>query len=143
MKAYFDTSAFGALIFDDAGAQPLREWIVTFAIGGTISDFGWGELHSAIGLRVRLKVFTPSRATEIVVAAPVTLAHWDRVLIETRDIADAIDMLRDFNLNLRLPDAIHLAVARRLGIVLVSTDHQQVRAARTLGIAAINPLELE
>ena len=51
-------------------------------------------------------------------------------------------MLR-FELGLRLPDAIHIATAGRLGFTLVSTDIRQVRAAASLGVVAINPLQTD
>lgn len=56
------------------------------------------------------------------------------------DIDPAADMISAFSLSLKFPDAIHIATARRLGFTLVSSDIRQVRAAISLGVAAINPL---
>jgi len=66
---------------------------------------------------------------------------WRRLPIENRDIEEAIDLVAKVTLSLRLPDAIHIAVARRVGATLITNDRQQHRAARTLGVLALNPLE--
>ena len=43
--------------------------------------------------------------------------------------------VRRFDLALRAPDALHLAVARRLDATLVTLDRRLTAAARELGIA--------
>ena len=42
---------------------------------------------------------------------------------------------RRFDLRLRAPDALHLAIARRLDATLVTLDRRLATAARELGIA--------
>ena len=143
MKAYFDTSAFASILFEDDRWQHIADWIKAHQTQGYVSDFGWGEFVSAIGIRVRLGRLPAPEALEFLALVSPRLRGWSRVETVPADIAAATEILADFSLGLKLPDAIHIATARRLGLTLVSTDIRQVRAAATLGIAAINPLHTD
>jgi hypothetical protein len=46
---------------------------------------------------------------------------------------------RRFDLGLRAPDALHLAIARRLDATLVTLDRRLATAARELGVAVEDP----
>ncbi|WP_010186804.1 type II toxin-antitoxin system VapC family toxin [Sphingomonas sp. PAMC 26605] len=141
MKAYFDTSAFAAILFEDDRWQHIADWIEAQQTQGCFSDFGWGEFVSAVGMRVRLGRMPAAEARDFLDVVSPGLRGWTRVEIVPADIAAATALLSEFALGLRLPDAIHIAVAQRLGLTLVSTDIRQVRAAASLGVAAINPLQ--
>jgi hypothetical protein len=47
--------------------------------------------------------------------------------------------VRRFELRLRAPDALHLAIARHLDVSLVTLDRRMAAAARELGIAVEMP----
>jgi predicted nucleic acid-binding protein len=49
--------------------------------------------------------------------------------------------VRRFDLKLRAPDALHLAICRRLQARLVTLDNNLARAARALDVPCINPAE--
>ena len=51
------------------------------------------------------------------------------------DHHSAATMLSRFDLNLRPPDALHRAVALRLGLEMLTFDARQSVAARALGVA--------
>lgn len=53
--------------------------------------------------------------------------------IETSDIEAAIEFVRQPRLGLRLPDALHVIVAKRLGATLATLDVKLATAARALG----------
>ena len=57
-----------------------------------------------------------------------------RAKIEADDIAHAEMHVRIFNLNLRGPDVIHVAITQRLGATLVTFDKRMAAAARVLGV---------
>ena len=105
------------------------------------SDYGHGEVVSAIASRTRAQSMGAEGSVRTIAALDILALDWQRVLIESRDIDEAIDLVAKVTLNLRLPYAIHIAVARRIGATLVTNDRQQYRAARALGPSAINPLE--
>ncbi|WP_353205635.1 type II toxin-antitoxin system VapC family toxin [Sphingomonas sp.] len=143
MRQYFDTSVIGTLVFRAGDWIALRQWLLQTGPSLIYSDFGIGELVSAVGRRVRMHQLGETEARKLLIDLPMLLHHWSCVAIDAADIALATSYMAHFELGLRLPDAIHIAVAQRLGLTLVSTDIRQVRAAATLGIAAINPLHTD
>ena len=58
-----------------------------------------------------------------------------RVQLDATDLATADRHLRRLDLSLQAPDAIHIAMAQRLGATLITFDRQMAAAARTLGLA--------
>ncbi len=95
---------------------------------------------SALGRRVRATGLAPEVGARVVLETAAYMRPWSFVTLVPSDVDDATSMIMDFSLALRLPDAIYLAIARRLDVALASTDQQQLRAAAVLGITAINPL---
>jgi predicted nucleic acid-binding protein len=55
--------------------------------------------------------------------------------VGANEIQAATSMIRQLNLNLRAPDAINLAVARRLGASIATFDRGMTQNAGVLGIA--------
>jgi predicted nucleic acid-binding protein len=53
------------------------------------------------------------------------------------DIRAADIFLRRLDLNLRTPDAIHIAIARRLGAELATFDVRMAESAEALGAASV------
>ena len=59
--------------------------------------------------------------------------------IHAADVRLADAYVRRFDLGLRTPDALHLAIARRLDATLVTLDPRLAIAARELGVAVEEP----
>ena len=55
----------------------------------------------------------------------------------------ATAFIRRPGVNLRAPDAIHIAAAQRLGATLLTLDNGMARAADALGVPYLNPAEAE
>lgn len=140
MKAYFDTSAFAMLSFADKGYDTLDRWIGARATETCFSTFGWGEFVSSVGRRVRDRNLDGQVGQRLLIEAKVYLRTWSFPAATSDDIDEASKMLADFSLTLRLPDAIHIAVAQRIEAVLITLDRYQLRAARHVSCPAINPL---
>lgn len=56
------------------------------------------------------------------------------VELERGDVAIASSFLRRFDLNLRPPDALHIAIAQRLDAELATFDAGMAACAQALGI---------
>lgn len=65
----------------------------------------------------------------------------DKATLSPNDISTAERLVRAFELKLRAPDAIHLAVCLRHNYQLATLDTNLALAARALGVACINPAE--
>jgi predicted nucleic acid-binding protein len=105
-----------------------------------ISDFAAAEVASALSRLVRVALLTGADAS-------ARLADFDAwraamsspVDIRASDARLAYTYARHFDLGLRAPDALHLAIARRLDATLVTLDRRLVTAARELGVTVEDP----
>ncbi|MEG3165592.1 type II toxin-antitoxin system VapC family toxin [Sphingomonas sp. PB2P19] len=133
------TSAFAMIVLQDPGFAAVKDWIRDAAPDPVVCDFGWGEFVSAVGLRIRSHWIVRSAGDRVLAVASQVSMRWRRIEICSDDIAVATGFVARYDLALRLPDAIPVALAQRLACTLVTTDHQQLRAARSLGIHAVDP----
>lgn len=143
MRAYLDTSIVAVGMLHDPGVGKLKRWLRDVPRSIFWSDFARGELVSAIAVRMRLKTLDHDAAQAIVSAIVPSTREWGYEEVQPSDIADATDLVGRFDLNLKLPDAIHIAIARRMECTLVSADRTQLAAASALGIAVSDPLEVQ
>ena len=105
-----------------------------------VSDFAFGEVCSAMSIRVRRREIDANEAERIL----SLLEDWAdrsarRVTMEPKDIAQATRFVRRYELGLRMPDALHLALAQRLDASIATQDRRQATAAATLGLRAVTP----
>ena len=105
-----------------------------------VSDFAAAEVASALSRLVRMSLLAAADAYdalgdfEIWRAAASSTAD-----VHAADIRLAYAYVRRFDLMLRAPDALHLAIARRLDATLATLNRRLANAARDLGIAVAVP----
>lgn len=142
MSDYLDASAIVSILLDEASSDA----VLTVAQGAEgvllISDFGITEVSSAISQLIR----TRRRSNHEAHALVEELDGWVEATAETTratsaDIAEATAIVRQFDLKLRAPDALHLAICRRLEARLITLDIRLANAAKALGVAYINPAD--
>jgi predicted nucleic acid-binding protein len=138
VRTYFDASVIVALFMHDTFSERADEFGRSNAVVPVVSDFGAAEFSSAVARRVRTGDISIDRAR-------VILSRFDSWHVEIAggieigpgDISSAATFLRRLDLNLRTPDAIHLAVTQRLGVPLATFDDRMAAAARTLGLSTV------
>jgi len=136
LSAYLDTG----ILLPTLIAEPMSEAVYDY-LGADrqellISDFAAAEVASALSRLVRMALLTEADAS-------ARLADFDAwraamslpVDIGATDARLAYIYVRRFDLGLRAPDALHLAIARRLDVPLVTLDRRLATAARELGVA--------
>jgi len=101
--------------------------------------FGFGEAVSAISARTRAAHGTDQDAIARVDGLRAFLTTWRHIDWVLNDLDRAIGLAGRASLALKLPDAIHIAIAERLALPLLTLDRQQFVAARSLGLAPILP----
>ena len=69
------------------------------------------------------------------------LRSWTVAACRSDDLDRARGFILRFDLKLQYPDAIHIAIAQRLGCTLVGLDTAQVASSRAVGLKALNPIE--
>ena len=105
-----------------------------------VSDVAAAEVASALSRLVRTGLLTEAEGS-------ARLADFDTwraakstpTDVHPADVRLAYSYVRRFNLALRAPDALHLAITHRLNATLVTLDRRLERAARGLGITVELP----
>jgi uncharacterized protein len=104
-----------------------------------VSEFARTEFSSVIAARVRMRDLRPDDARSAYTNFDDWCAqHTEHVEITNADIEVATVFVRRLDISLRAPDALHLAVSRRIGAGLLTFDRAMASAARALGIRVLN-----
>ncbi|WP_419828998.1 type II toxin-antitoxin system VapC family toxin [Methylobacterium sp.] len=138
MRAYLDASVLVALLTDDpltARADTLFRALAPIPV---VSDFAAAEFASALGRRVRTKEIDAERAKQ----AFADLDRWseavaERVDLVSSDVTTAAGFLRRLDITLRTPDALNIALCRRVAATLATFDDKMAAVARTLGVPVL------
>jgi uncharacterized protein len=136
VSVYLDASVLVPLFMDDAFTARAERFFRSSPQLLNVSDIAAAEFAAALARRVRTGELLPERAR----AAYETFDAWvpggaKWVEIISADVRAAERFIRRLDLPLRAPDAIHIAVAERLGAVLATFDDQMERSATALGLA--------
>lgn len=140
MSLYLDASVLIPLIVEeDASAQ------VEAALRGArqpliTSEYAAAEAASGVSRLVRMEQLTPAAAAEALADLDAwRLGSTAAVDIEGSDVRLAHIYVRRFETKLRVGDAMHLALCRRLDATLMTLDGALKVAAGMLGIACTAP----
>jgi uncharacterized protein len=140
IEFYLDTSFVVGLLMPETVSQRAERFIRSHPEIYFVSNFAAAEFASAVSRRVRMREI-PTDEGRMILA---TFDSWmttvgTEVEISAADVASATGFLRRLDLQLRAPDAIHIAVARRIGATLVSFDRRMVGNAGALGLDVADP----
>ena len=140
MSAYLDTSVLLATLIAEPSTESVYDYLGAINQELLISDFAAAEVASTLSRLIRMRLLTDADAS-------ARLADFDAwraamsLLVDIRaaDARLAYIYVRRFELGLRAPDALHLAITRRLEAALITLDRRLATAARELGIAIEMP----
>lgn len=129
MIIYVETSAAAKLLFREAETDALKAWLDDLT-DGEISIFSSILLETELRRAAVREGISQEHVTSV-------LSHFEIVDID-RSVWTTAGLLPGENL--RSLDALHIAVAIRLGTtVMVSYDDRQINAARAAGLSTISP----
>lgn len=136
MAVYFDTSVLVPLFFNEAGTSAARLEIAQ-EMSPWVSHWTLAEFSSAVAFKLRsaqVDAVTASAARRLF--AELVASRLTVVDVLREDFANAAVLCEATPApGLRTPDALHLAIAQRLGLEMVSFDHALRQAARLQGLA--------
>jgi predicted nucleic acid-binding protein len=140
MSIYLDASFLIPMLVREPVSEAVRAFLTETEQELLVSDFAAVEVASGLSRLVRTGLLTTAEAT----ARLANFETWRAGSASTADIhaADArlaYTYVRRFELMLRAPDALHLAMAHRLQATLVTFDRRLSQAAASLGIMAQIP----
>ena len=140
MSAYLDASVLLPTLVDEPASAVVDAFMLTSGQELLVSDFAAAEVASALSRLVRTKLLVEQDALERLADFDVWRAATSSpVDVHPADVRLANAYVRRFDLMLRAPDALHLAIARRLDATLVTLDRRIVIAAADLGVAVLEP----
>lgn len=133
---YLDASALLPLFLPDRHTDAMRARVAPDRPAVCTSTFAVAEAGAVVTSRVRARILSPARGEELLARIDDWLAAMARPHpVAGADHEETAALVRRFDLGLRAPDALHLAVCRRLELTLLTFDLRQAAAARSLGIA--------
>jgi len=136
LRLYLDTSVIVPLLVDDLFSERAHRSLAGRRLDIVVSDFAAAEFASVLALRCRMNILDVAEAREAFADFDVWIAKTNSAETGAADIRAAEAILRRLDLNLRTPDAIHIAIARRLGAELATFDTRMAESARALGLTA-------
>lgn len=140
MSAYLDASVIVPTLVHEAATDDVVAYFHSLREQRLISDFAATEVASTLSRLARMRLLTQVEA----VARLIDFDGWraatsSAVEVHAADVRLAYAYLRRFDLNLRAPDALHLAIAHRVGATLVTLDRRLATAASEFGVAVETP----
>jgi uncharacterized protein len=139
LTCYLGTSVVVALLKPELLSDRADRFIRENPTGLIVSDFTAAEFASAVARWVRRQELSMSQGRSALESFDHWLERTQRVEISPADVAVASTFLRRLDLPLRTPDALHIAIAQRLGARLVTFDRQMAASAQALGAALATP----
>jgi len=128
LSLYLDTSFIGGLFIEaDVFAARARAFFAATDETLVVSDFAAAEFASVVARVTRMNKIKDIDAWRA--------RFVDEEAVVSLDIRAATAIIRSLDLNIHAPDAINLAIARRLGASLVTFDRRMADNAHALGIA--------
>ena len=135
MSVYLDASVVVSTFVDDSHSDRVLEWL---ALQDRIVLSAWtvAEFSSALSHYVRTKRATASERATLEGEFDRWLASVRMVLpVTPEDFETARELLRA-HVELRTPDALHLAIAKNRQLTLATLDNTLKRSAVAEGVAA-------
>jgi uncharacterized protein len=137
--ALIDASAVVDLFLTSANSPRISRYVRLQPVQLHLSDFAVGEFASAVKRERNSRKLSDADVRDIF----ASFDEWrttnvEAVSTESADIRLAALFMRRLDLSLRMPDAIYVATAQRLGMPLCSFDARQVASARALGVEVVD-----
>jgi uncharacterized protein len=140
LSVYLDASVLMPTLVEEPASAAVDAYMLAGGQELLVSDFAAAEVASVLSRLVRMSILAADDASARLADFDVWRASMSSpVDVQASDIRLAYAYVRRFDLALRAPDALHLAIARRLNVSLVTLDQRLAEAARVLGVAVERP----
>ena len=141
MSVYLDASVLLPILVQEPLSAAVDGYILAKDGELLVSDFAAAEVASALSRLVRTGKLTAADATARLEDFDIWRAGASALVeIHGSDVRLAAIFVRRFDLMLRAPDALHLAIAKRLDVTLATLDRRLAAAARELVVVVEEPV---
>ena len=140
MIGYLDASVMIPILVKEPASAAVDAFMLAVQHKPWVSDFASAEVASAVSRLVRTGRLQASDGAACLSDFDVwRVAMTQPAETHAADVRLAGVFVRRFDLAMRVPDALHLAIARRLDATLITLDRRLATACRELGIAVEVP----
>jgi predicted nucleic acid-binding protein len=140
LTCYLDASVMLPILVKEPASAVVDAFMATLQQEPWVSDFAAAEVASALSRLVRTGRLQAADGAVCLSDFDIWRAAMTRPAeIHAADVRLADVYVRRFDLGLRAPDALHLAIARRLDATLITLDRRLAAAAREMGITVNVP----
>jgi uncharacterized protein len=137
---YLDASVLVPLHIAEPRSQAVTDALDAAEGDFVVSTLAAGEFASSVSRRVRMAAIANEDANAwLNLFDEWAITDTQSLRIEDGDIAKAASLVRQFELKLLMPDAIHVSLCLRHQLALVTLDKKLADAARVLGIEVVWP----
>ena len=138
MIVCLDTSVLIAAFTREAGSQRALA-LLAESSAWRVSDWATAEFAGAIRVKARRSELDANQIEPVEAALEEMIAAAGAsVAVHTDDHSEARRLIIEDGL-LRAPDALHLAIAQRIGAQLATFDANLARAAEAVGVEVLRP----
>jgi uncharacterized protein len=142
VSLYLDASIIIPTVVDERFTEIVGAFLVGCGDNLTVSDFAAAEVASALSRLIRMGVLEIAEAEQRLADFDVwRTGETDTAEMDVHDCRLANTYVRRFDLTLRVPDALHAAICRRLDLSLVTLNGRLARAGRDLGLEVRVPTD--
>ena len=135
MSVYLDASVLLTIVVKEPGSDAINQFLEEVDTTVWVSEFASAEVASALSRLLRMKNLSLRNAQDRLAAFDDWIAaDANLVDVEGVDVRLAARFVRRFDLMLRAPDALHLAMCRRLNATIATLDRRLAVAAQALDI---------
>ena len=140
MSIYLDASVIIPTFIPELHSALVDRFLDRHLDPYVVSDFAAGEVASGFSRLLREgKLGREAADRKLANFDGWLLTDCSHTTVGNADIRLAMVFVRRFDLKLRMPDALHLAVCRKLSLQLVTLDRRMADAGRALDIDVIIP----
>jgi predicted nucleic acid-binding protein len=135
LSVYLDASVLLTIVVKEPGSDAINQFLEEVDTTVWVSEFASAEVASALSRLLRMKNLSLRNAQDRLAAFDDWIAaDANLVDVEGVDVRLAARFVRRFDLMLRAPDALHLAMCRRLNATIATLDRRLAVAAQALDI---------
>lgn len=140
MSIYLDASILIPTLVEEPASGVVKDYLIAGEQDLLVSDFAAAEVAAALSRLVRMRLLETADAS----ARLADFESWragasSPVDLHDADVRLAYAYVRRFDLMLRAPDALHLAIAARLDATLATLDRRLANAGGELGVSVAVP----
>ncbi len=137
MSVYLDANVLVALLIPDSLTPTATAAVAKLTDPLLVSDVAALEFASTAARKVREGAISARDARIVLANFDTWIGFAERVQADSADVAAADAMVRRLDVNLHGMDALHVALARRVGAALLTLDAKMKANAKKIGLAVI------